>query len=57
MYPTILIFYDRDGRILTQSYLDAFHFRDVEAEVKLYRPKGAVRAVLDIALPNLDPMH
>jgi hypothetical protein len=54
MYPTIIIFYDKDGRILTQSYSDSFNPRDVEAEIKLYRPKPAVRVVFDIALPPLD---
>ena len=48
--PCIIIFYNKQGRIINQSYIDQFRLRDIEAELKLYRPKEAVRVVFDIAL-------
>lgn len=46
----IIIFYGEDGKLLSYTYLDNFTFRDMEAEVKLFAPKNAVRVVFDIAL-------
>jgi hypothetical protein len=54
--PCVIIFYDSKGKVLCQSYIDNFNIRDVETEIKLYRPKEAVRVVFDIALPNYMPL-